>query len=95
MRVADLNPVSDTSSVYVPVGNSANEYDPAPFETTERLKPVFSFFTVTVAPGTTAPVLSVTVPRMLAVILCAKDGTANATTTNVRQIVLRMEDVLR
>src|SRR5438552_18295705 len=95
VRITDLNPARETSTVYGPVGNSPNEYDPDPFVIVERLKPVFSFLTVTVAPGTTAPVLSVTVPRMLAVILCAKDGTANATTTNVRQIVLRMEDVLR
>src|SRR5206468_7499326 len=95
VRITVLNPAIETSTVYVPVGNSPNEYDPTPFVTVERLKPVFSFFTVTVAPGTTAPVLSVTVPRMLAVILWAKEGMANATTTNVRQIVLRMEDVLR
>ena len=35
----------------------------------ERVYPVPSFFTVTFTPGTTAPVLSVTEPRMVAVIL--------------------------
>ncbi len=63
MRITDLNPVRETSTVYGPVGNSPNEYNPDPFVIVVRLKPLFSFLTVTVAPGTTAPVLSVTVPR--------------------------------
>jgi hypothetical protein len=90
VRITDLNPVRETSTVYGPVGNSPNEYDPDPFVTVVRLKPLFSFLTVTVAPGTTPPVLSVTVPRRLAVILWAEDGAANATRKIVRQIILRI-----
>src|SRR6266498_482954 len=90
VRITDLNPVRETSTVYGPVGNSPNEYDPDPFVIVERLKPVFSFLTVTVAPGTTAPVLSVTVPRRLAVILWAEDGAANATRRIVKEIILRI-----
>src|SRR5436309_1100417 len=90
VRITVLNPAREASTVYAPVGTSPNEYDPAPFVTVERLKPVFSFLTVTVAPGTTAPVLSVTVPRRLAVILWAEDGAANATRRIVRQIILRI-----
>ena len=59
----------------------------------ERVTPVFSPLTVTFAPGTTAPVVSVTVPRMVAVIFWANDGTA---VTKIRKkkgaIFLRMDD---
>ena len=61
------------------MGSSANEYDPALLVTVDRVKPVSSLLTVTLAPGTMPPVLSVTVPRMLAVMRWAKLGTATLT----------------
>ena len=52
-----------------------------------RARPVTSFLAVTVAPGTTPPVESVTVPRIVAVDRWARAGAAAATsaaTTNNR-----------
>jgi len=58
----------------------------------ERVKPVSSLLTVTFACGTTAPVESVTVPRMVAVIRWANDGAAIPATRTARQAsVLRMD----
>ena len=86
---ADIGNVEDDAGAHHRL-EPGEEYDPDPFVIVERLKPVFSFLTVTVAPGTTAPVLSVTVPRRLAVILWAEDGAANATRRIVREIILRI-----
>src|SRR5207245_217281 len=48
---------------------------------------------VTFTPGTTAPVESVTVPRIVAVILCANEGTAGTARTAIRTtVVLRMAE---
>jgi hypothetical protein len=55
------------------------------------MTPVASFFAVTVAPGTTAPVESLTVPVMFDVPVCANavvQITVNATATDVRMIQL-------
>ena len=61
-----------------------------------RVNPVSSPFAVTFAPGTTAPVASVTVPRIVAVVLWANEGMAIAARNNVKQaVVLRMEDASR
>ena len=49
--------------LHLPVGGRAlNEYRPSASVITERVNPVSRFFTVTVAPGSTAPVVSVTTP---------------------------------
>jgi hypothetical protein len=60
-----LNPVSSARTVYVPVGNCGATYSPNASVTTVRLYCVPSFVRTTLAPATTAPVESVTVPRMV------------------------------
>src|SRR5258706_16379518 len=72
------------------MGSSGNEYTPEALVEVERAYPVCSPFTATVTPGTTAPVPSVTVPRMVAVVRCANDGAA-ARRTRREKTVLRME----
>src|SRR5258705_3231715 len=72
------------------MGSSGNEYTPEALVEVERAYPVCSPFTVTLAPGTTALVPSVSVPRMVAVVRCANDGAA-ARRTRRQKTVLRME----
>ena len=50
-----------------PVGSDAARNPPVPLVTTVRSEPVAVWRTVTVAPGSTAPCASVTVPWMVAV----------------------------
>jgi hypothetical protein len=60
------------------------------------VNPAPSLLTVTLAPGTTEPLASVTVPRIVAVVFWANEGMAIAARSKVRQaVVLRIEGRLR
>ena len=59
----------------VPIGTSGNRYVPADVDTVSNLVPDFSSTACTLAPGTTAPVESLTVPAMLPNTVCALDRT--------------------
>src|ERR1700683_1094865 len=50
------------------------EKNPSLFATVLRLSPLWSFFMMTVAPGTTAPLGSVTVPVSVPLAFCAPAG---------------------
>ena len=68
------------------VGNSK-----LPFSSDTRVAamPVSRFDSVTVAPGTTAPVLSLTVPTTLAVSNCAEaDDARRRAQSNARQVLI-------
>src|SRR6476620_7457326 len=49
----------------MPTGRNVSVYLPAPSVTTRRTKFVFTLVAATLAPGTTAPLLSSTVPSMV------------------------------
>src|ERR1700758_1098871 len=72
------------------MGNSGAAYLPSSDVVTVRTRPVSAFLIVTVAPGTAAPELSVTLPRIVPREGCADGETpakivkANATSANVR-----------
>src|SRR5581483_423296 len=68
-------PCSITSSRYGPMGIEGNENDPLASVTTSRLNPVSVCVIVTVAPGSTPPLWSRTVPEICAV-PCAEAPTA-------------------
>src|SRR5262245_7863315 len=65
--VAVLNPGSSATILYLPVGSEGAVYSPAWSVTMVRVRPVPWFVSVTVAPGTAAPDVSVTVPRIVPV----------------------------
>src|SRR5438132_14109709 len=85
--VTFLNPVSSTSTVYLPVGICGAVYSPAESVVTVRVRPVAVCVSVTVAPGMTAPVVSVTVPRMVPVTAWPKadDAVRTGTRTMMRK----------
>src|SRR5687768_9188963 len=60
--IAFLNPSFSKDNAYEPTGNEVTVQRPSSFVTVVRVKLVASFFTVTDAPGTTAPFGSCTVP---------------------------------
>ncbi|MBK5296792.1 MAG: hypothetical protein JJE40_06505 [Vicinamibacteria bacterium] len=62
-----LKPSISTSTVYVPVGIDGAVYSPAASLFNVRVSPVFWLVMVSLAPVTTAPVLSVIVPRSVPV----------------------------
>jgi len=71
-RTSVENPVFAKVSLYVPATIEDVSYTPESFVTKVFETPVSTFTTVTVAPGTAAPVLSVTVPLMSPeFVLCA------------------------
>src|SRR4029077_16084910 len=62
LRMYRLNPGSSTTTWYDPGGRSGSVYAPCWLVTADSVTPVATCVTVTVAPGTTAPVASLTVP---------------------------------
>jgi hypothetical protein len=72
------SPTTSTVSLTAPsCGSSRSAYSPAASVTASRENAVPRFVAVTVAPGTTAPCASLTLPRMVAVGSCATAGDAN------------------
>ncbi len=75
LRRRVLNPSIVTSTVYVSGVTFGNAYVPfSPVTTGASLVPLVSLIKVTVAPGTTAPCASSTVPEMFPVVICAAAG---------------------
>jgi hypothetical protein len=77
-RCSLLNPASSTDTEYFPGGSDARRYSPLACDTAVRLNPVSSFFAVTVTPGRTPPLWSLSVPLICA--FCAYAGAAHSTT---------------
>src|SRR6186997_939170 len=69
-----LNPCRDTVMVYLPSGNASKLYWPEALVTILRTKPVPRCWADTSAPGTSAPDVSVTTPRIREVEVCAKSA---------------------
>src|SRR5579863_1150509 len=70
-RICDWNSGFDMRREYVPVGKPAKRYSPAVSVRTLRFNPVPWLTTVTLAPGTTAPLGSVMAPETVASWVCA------------------------
>ncbi len=83
-RASVPNPVSVAVTAYGPGGKSVARKCPPSPDTSSRVTPVSSFFTVTVAPGSTAPVSSETVPVIVPLAPCARAGDAPASSSSVR-----------
>src|SRR5260370_29931019 len=85
-RVTVLNPGRPATSLYLPVGSEGAVYSPALSVASVRVNPVPRLVSVTVAPGTAAPVLSVMVPSTVPVTACAATSRGNrlATTRSPR-----------
>src|SRR5665213_1011723 len=66
------NPGAVTTTVYFAGGICCSWYSPSPFEVVTIFCPVAGAFSVIVAPGTTAPLGSLTTPRNDVVAFCAK-----------------------
>src|SRR5580704_16163615 len=64
---------------YVPIGKPAKRYSPAVSVRTLRFNPVPWLTTVTLTPGTTAPLGSVMVPETVASWVCAHAPTERST----------------
>src|SRR4030095_5110523 len=62
------------STRYVPKGRAVKTYFPDSSATTVRVKLVSCCVTLISTPGTTAPVVSVTVPKMEEVVTCANSA---------------------
>src|SRR5204862_1650584 len=82
--VTVLNPDSSALTWYLPVGRLGAVYSPAESLTTVRVNPVPELVSVMVAPGMTAPVLSVTVPRMVPVTAWAASDADSRPTAMMR-----------
>src|SRR5262249_32966679 len=72
------------TSRYLPVGRDGAVYSPTASVTIVRVRPVPRLVSVTVAPGTAAPVLSVTVPSTVPVTACAATGRGIRLATTTR-----------
>src|SRR6185503_20839146 len=73
------NPCLSTEIVYNPTGSEEKANTPESVVVWVLVIPVASFFAVTVAPGTTDPVVSLTVPVMLDEPVCPYTFTAQPT----------------
>src|SRR5580704_15066925 len=70
-RTSVWNPSFSTRSVYLPVGKPTSRYSPVLSVRPPRFNPVLTFSTEISAPGTTAPLASVTVPNSIPSCVCA------------------------
>jgi hypothetical protein len=64
LRSSVSSPGNEIVTVYVPGGTDGNVNTPLEFVTVSRVMPLASFFSTTLAFGTTPPVRSTTVPLM-------------------------------
>src|SRR5262245_52703906 len=83
-RVTVLKPWISATTVYLPVGSDGAVYSPSRPLVTTRVVPVPTLVSVTVAPGTTAPELSVTVPTIVPVTAWANAGGDQRDATRTR-----------
>src|SRR5712692_5572702 len=88
-RVAVLKPSSSLFTVYVPGGNAGKSNRPTSLLTVVRVALVALLTTVTVAPGTTAPVESFTSPVMVPSV-CATHGAQRSNHVNPTNRVRRI-----
>src|ERR1051325_592294 len=87
-----LNPLRSICTLYGPTGSAVSVYAPFSLLTSTRCALVLVFVAVTVAPGRTAPVLSVTMPSMRAVAVWENAGhVTKAMTTRTRNDFARNE----
>src|SRR5712692_7861210 len=92
-RVAVLKPSSSLFTVYVPGGNAGKSNRPTSLLTVVRVALVALLTTVTVAPGTTAPVESFTSPVMVPSV-CATHGAQRSNHVSPANRVRRMGRLL-
>ena len=88
-----LNPDSSATTVYLPVGRDGAVYSPAASVTSVRVKPVLTFLSVTLAPGITAPLVSVTVPRSVPVTAWAASEPVSRLIAMIRRATLLTFDL--
>ena len=92
------NPCIATRTSYGPGGSAATRYQPRSSDTTSRVQPVSAFAMVMVAPGSTPPCSSATVPCSVAPVVWAKAETDTTTTytkashTGVKRAVIAPSD---
>src|SRR3954462_15323082 len=87
--VSVLNPVSSAMTVERPVGREGAVNSPLVSATIVRVRPVPSLTMVTLAPGTTEPDESVTVPRIVPLTACAPAFTGEQTATVTKRKRIR------
>src|SRR5437016_10275464 len=78
-----LNPGNSTRTVYVPGISVGALYSPASSVVTVRARPLCVSMMLTVAPGSTAPVGSLTLPRIRPKLPCADSAKEKNNTTRV------------
>jgi len=81
-------PVSSAATEYVPTGRLATVYAPLSAVTSVRVRPVLTFFTVTVTPGSTPADASRIVPAIWP-LLCAAAAEAVAQTARSASRTIR------
>src|SRR5207237_207024 len=86
---AVANPDNFSVTLYWPGGNWSAANRPLTSVTRLRVRFVSTLRISTVTPGRTAPLLSVTVPSIAAVVICAAAGAAIASHTIAAAILLR------
>src|SRR5437773_1434465 len=82
-RDSVLNPGNSTRTVYVPGIRVGALYSPASSDVTVRVRPLCVSIMFTVAPGRTAPVGSLTLPRIRPKLPCAIRAKEKSNTTRV------------
>ena len=87
-------PCNSAVTLYRPIRTVMNSKLPFASVTRTMATPVSRFVRVTVAPGTTPPVLSLTVPTTVAVSNCANDGRAAARRHTADMTVTRTHRLL-
>src|SRR5262249_11419341 len=81
-------PSFSMSTLYEPMGRKVIAYLPEPSDTTLRTKLIFTFVAVITAPGTTAPLLSETVPSMVPVAWAQADCEAAQSQINKKVVLI-------
>src|SRR5579863_8508883 len=89
-RSSFLKPLASARTVYAPGVRFGALYSPASSDVRVRETPLAVSMTVTVAPATTPPLWSVTVPIMRPVLPCENAGTLSNRTPNATASTLNM-----
>src|SRR6266508_6609558 len=88
------NPESSAETLYLPIGRYGALNEPSLLVTTMRSKPVSTFLIVTVTPGIDPPDLSVTVPFIVPVTVCAATGMEINTARTQRTMHIRRDTTI-
>ena len=86
-RMSDFKPDTDPEIWYTPGLKKVNRYAPVELDCTVRDSPVFKSLIVTVAPGTTAPEESFTVPAKSPVVVVWAGNSAQKASASATRIV--------